>query len=556
VSSDDWSDDCPLSKYLVVNMNNNPTDQSHNLENSMSDQYNGEIEFHQAVEDNIVDPGNMNSIEGGEMSSLSRPNDIESDVNQSKIVKMTDISSDEFLNKFMDRIGNVILDTTRGMFDELKAEIRGVKDEVKELKNEMKLIDLRVNKRLDDTINKYDVILDENKTKIEDINAKLTSVNSDLQVINQNITNHDEKFVSVESKMNKIEGMVTPGYNVNKHESANINGFLKEQEKWKQTFRLEIESQIRYEVTVLDEKIDSNFKLIKGELIDLRNELCKEIRELRGTPETLVKNNQSEKINRKDDPIGLVKQTSNVAEMYLVEFSGEIEQYVHPMYFLKFAKKFSEISENIWETDKLILLKYLKGPANSWAREVIMSLNSYDDFELAFKRQYWNKTIQRQFENDLLGEGDFVPGKSDLSTYVLKYYEKNSYLDRPFTMSEFINEIARHLPQSIGLSLATARDINSKSDLEMLLRQLSKVVDDKQVIDNKFESKKPAVDTKQNYPKHFENRKGYGYHQGTSHNSFQQQRNSHGGYRDHNENKSENSNRPKFNADQGASNQK
>jgi hypothetical protein len=69
-SSSVSSDDCPLRKYLEFEMENK---HSHNLENlnSMSEQYNAEIEFHEAVEINILDPCNMKSVEGGEVNSLN-----------------------------------------------------------------------------------------------------------------------------------------------------------------------------------------------------------------------------------------------------------------------------------------------------------------------------------------------------------------------------------------------------------------------------------------------------------------------------------------------------
>lgn len=72
----------------------------------------------------------------------------------------------------------------------------------------------------------------------------------------------------------------------------------------------------------------------------------------------------------------------------------------------------------------LIILKYLKEPAGTWAREWMLCWGSYEEFEAAFKIQYWNNKFQRHFENSLLGPGNFLRGKMNLMSYVLSYYER------------------------------------------------------------------------------------------------------------------------------------
>lgn len=62
-------------------------------------------------------------------------------------------------------------------------------------------------------------------------------------------------------------------------------------------------------------------------------------------------------------------------------------------------------------------------------REGIVTVDKNNEFEPVYKRKYKNSCIQRQFENKLLGRGNFVPGKTDLVSYVLQCYDTKLYLD-------------------------------------------------------------------------------------------------------------------------------
>jgi hypothetical protein len=123
----------------------------------------------------------------------------------------------------------------------------------------------------------------------------------------------------------------------------------------------------------------------------------------------------------------------------------------------------------------LTILKYLKGSAGTWAREWMLCWEKYQEFEEAFKRQIWNRKIQREIENDLLGNGNFVWGSTDLMSYVLSYYEKCSYLDNQIPMNEFVAAIAHHLPSTLSIPLITAKNINDKEELIGLIKKLASI---------------------------------------------------------------------------------
>lgn len=174
----------------------------------------------------------------------------------------------------------------------------------------------------------------------------------------------------------------------NKSELSSFkSGFEIEQNKWKNSFREQIADQIRTELgdnaAVIKTKLDEQ----KTALVEIRNQLSREISEIRDKTSTPILKPSSDQTNTETNNKveTQVKESVSNAEAYLIEFHGEYERIIHPMYFLKVAKQYCEVSVNTWEYDKLVLLRFLKHSANMWAREVILTLDSYNDFEQAFK---------------------------------------------------------------------------------------------------------------------------------------------------------------------------
>lgn len=588
VSDSGSSEDLPLSKLIEPSVNE--------LDEYAVMHNNAEIEIHEQIDRQMLkvsysssdfDEGGKSQVEvGNEQNELTRPN-------------MVGTYSDDFLNKLLDGVMsrtermfsslNQKIENTNQKIDSLteanqnidvrlnnieiqirevdskvETEIRGVKTEMKAMEERLdkkfNSYEQRCNEKLEQTVSKCSEMYEVVNNRAGSVEEKLTSVIQRVESVEKVAVIDKGVLTEVKGKLDKVEHLFYEQNKVAKRESEKVNNFLAEQNSWKSSFRVEINNQLTTELASLDENVDKKFKLSKSELVEVRNELCKEIRELRGEFQGSMPKNSGVCSKSVDSGL-LMKQTSSIAEMYLIEFRGENEQYVHPMYFLKFAKKFSEVSENSWETNKLVLLKYLKGPANQWARDVIMFLHSFDDFESAFKRQYWSKNIQRHFENDLLGKGDFIQGKTDLCLYVLRYFDKNSYLDRPYTMSEFISEIARHLPSSIGLALATAKEVNSKNDLELLLKQLTNIAKSKartgQEHESDVRSGNFANEGSQNRPRNFDNGRGsYNRFRGQRGNMSYQQRQNNGGYRSYDGANNDNQPRPSGSRDEGQINEK
>lgn len=97
----------------------------------------------------------------------------------------------------------------------------------------------------------------------------------------------------------------------------------------------------------------------------------------------------------------------------------------------------------------LNILKHLKGEAETWCKHKIDLWENEEIFVMDFKNKYWLFIKQKDFENKLMGRGDFDATKQDLSTYEMDYYHTAAYLNHPFDIQVFIDFISRHLPYNI-----------------------------------------------------------------------------------------------------------
>lgn len=495
--SESSEDSIPLSQF-----------RSNSLNEKISQENNGEIEIHQLIDSSeftinhideqsklvSMDRGSSgldhDEVGGTESNNLINVDDkfslAELHAKMSKMMDMLLFMTENYPTKDdVDRSIDKFIQETKQDHNCLNSKIGALESKVKSNENQIEGIVVNVdeigkdvskcNKEFDKCVSELTNSCGANKTELgEKLGTVVVEVKKGIKKLEEQFSAHTHDLICA-------------------HKT-----FESEQAKWRGAFRAQVDEQLRHEVSRHEEEVNNKLGLSHKDLMDIRDNLLKEIEELKGQNSRVEPPQfQSNMGISNDNRESVIKNTNNLAEMYLVDFHGETERFIHPMYYLKFARKFNEVSGNTWEVNKLILLKYLKGHANIWMREIVMTLESYKDFENAFKRRYWGKGIQRQFENELLGKGEFIPGKSDLIEYVMKYYDKNSYLDRPLSMSDFISEIARHLPQSLGLSLTTARDINTKLDLEVLLNQLSSVTqgNTKPVVNNR-ENNRPFTDSR------------------------------------------------------------
>lgn len=342
-----------------------------------------------------------------------------------------------------------------------------------ELKSDIQSIraDMQVNSaKLDEVRDEMNGLRREvNEFKAE-IRTELNGTNNEIMILKVEVKAMNESIEGVENRAEQIAGK--------------CNEEMQERrEKCVRTAEA-IENRVRVEQGQLSDRIEKiEGKMVERVATEVTN-VVKDVKEsINGQATELIAiENRVKALEgdciRENRRGGLKRRVSDAvdnAEEYLVEYKGVNDKDIHPMYYLKFAKKFCEVSGNHWESDKLSLLKSLKGDANSWARENIMLIDSYEEFEEGFRRKFWSRPQQRHYENDLMGSGNFIPGRTDLVTYVLRFFQNNQYLDRPLEIKDFLKEIAKHLPKGMGVILATTKEISGKDSLEAFLRQLADV---------------------------------------------------------------------------------
>ena len=163
------------------------------------------------------------------------------------------------------------------------------------------------------------------------------------------------------------------------------------------------------------------------------------------------------------------------ADMYILDFDPAMES-VHPMYFLKFVKKYVDVSSDIWETKLLYIYNHLKGDAGRWAQRYLTEWEDYQQFEKAFRNRFWGTEAQDKFESRLKSRGNFRVGKDSLCQYVMDAYTTTTYLDKKYDIMTFLQYISKHLPMMVRSSMIM-KDISTFEELEKMMRQLEESLD-------------------------------------------------------------------------------
>ena len=376
----------------------------------------------------------------------------------------------------------------------LENKIPVVEQKVETLNSEIKVTKSEMNDRLAKIDNKFE----ETNLKFEKVHTRLNKCEerqdeTDSRInreVGLGLNKTDDNFKSISDRPNviqtnnelkKLNERTVALENVIKSRSVNenlIDEYIKKQEQHEQE-TIVMTNKIK-NLEIEKELINAKLSRVETKLSELSNEIKQK------SQNTCVVNSDS-------------KSVSNIsanAELFLTEFNNEVGS-VHPMIYLKFAKKFIEVSGDNWEIQLLYLIKYLKGEPESWARQHVDRFNNFDQFEIEFKRKFWGHVRQREFECDLMGNGSFKVGlsKSDVQSYVMNYYEINKMLDKPISMEMFLKHICRHLPESSAAAvqmIMTIKEITSEQELEAMCRNLSNIHDKESLPVNKqgqYESK-------------------------------------------------------------------
>lgn len=336
--------------------------------------------------------------------------------------------------------------------------------------------------RIDDLSNKFDKVSEEMKSRTEIVEVKLSEVCERVEHLELEVqTKHDLCVKLINDKCSVVS-------NESKKNRDNIAELKVAVDN--------VESDLKVVASTSREGVDKNMRLIdrcinkqknfedryESEAIVVNNRIESLEKDRPNIDEEIKK--LSKKIESKITSIGLgnfeVKSLSTIsanAELFLVKFENE-QSGIHPMTFLKYVDKFVEVSGDNWEVQLLNIIKYLRGEPENWARQNLDKLNTFENFKREFKKKYWGVIRQRQFEHELMGQGEFNNSRLDFATYVLKYYDINKMLDKPMTIEMFLNYICKHVPESLGASIQsvmTVKEIKNEQEMEAMCRNIGLV---------------------------------------------------------------------------------
>ncbi|KAG8324017.1 hypothetical protein J6590_102286 [Homalodisca vitripennis] len=329
----------------------------------------------------------------------------------------------------------------------------------------------QLNDKFDGLNNKMDEVKTDIYNKMDDLKTDIYSKMDDVQT---GMTQIEQKLnTKIENVQSELKGEIKVVGEEVETKIAKVN----------QKFDQEV-SQISSRVDEIVNKIDTHATEIlsikdyvgmsENTKVGLNGEESKS--NLKEESDLLVESNKVQTTVKsvKMEGSGLNQQPAcNImAELYLTEFD-EGNDRTHPMNFLKLAEKFTNSNQEHWETKLLYIVKYLKGEASEWARRNIDKWESFEQFKNDFKKRFWGITKQKDFENKLMGNGNFCEGKTDLTNYVLGYFDIAKKLDNQMDNLMFVGFICRHLPPHISASLAILQSLAGREELEVVLNQLS-----------------------------------------------------------------------------------
>lgn len=405
-------------------------------------------------------------------SQKSRPNspqqtNIENtqimDMFQTLMTKITEIktNNDNLKQELTQELTQQIKTNNANLTQTMNDRFNKLEREMKEQSREVGLKLGKVNDRLDNV--EVDV-----QTK-HDLCVKL--VNDKFSLANNEVKKNRDKTVEVEARVQVVESSLKAV------EKESRDELVKAKKSVDRCTSKQNQFEERYdnEAVVVTNRIESLEieRIVVTNRIDLlekdRPNLVKQIEQL------------NKKVENKLTSAGIInyetKSLSAIsanAELFLVNFENE-QSGIHPMTFLKYVDKFVEVSGDNWQIQLLNIIKYLKGEPEAWARQHIDKFNDFDSFRSEFKKKYWGVIRQRQFEHELMGQGNFNISRLDLATYVSKYFEINKMLDKPMSIDMFLNYMCKHVPESLGAAIQTVmtvKNITNESEMETMCKNI------------------------------------------------------------------------------------
>jgi len=284
------------------------------------------------------------------------------------------------------------------------------------------------------------------------------NMNNIVDVINKNSLNYESRFKGLNEKLETVKELAeTKQTHTHEHTDIECINCLDLCNMTKQSID-SINSKLQ------DEARDKNEKLSK-----LNQDLELKYKDLENKHKVL-----ESKLSRPYAEVSTVPLTNQVrieAELYLINFFPNKSE-PHPVYFLKLAQKYVDVTSGPWENKLLQIIKHLQGDSGIWARKQMSLWENFQQFSSSFKRRYWSMGDQQLFVSKLMGEGNYNEKTDNLTSYIMDLYHVTQYLDQKIDTNVFLAYVSRHVPPMLRSTIATASGINSAESLEAFLSQL------------------------------------------------------------------------------------
>lgn len=112
--------------------------------------------------------------------------------------------------------------------------------------------------------------------------------------------------------------------------------------------------------------------------------------------------------------------------------------------FLKDVKQDLGRKISNWEQAKVTLRTYLVGTASEWYETCEDEMESFEQFEVQFKRRFWSSVIQNNYRREL-EVGTYDPnGRLNPVEYLISKYKLAKQLDTHISEEQFVLTISRH----------------------------------------------------------------------------------------------------------------
>ena len=187
---------------------------------------------------------------------------------------------------------------------------------------------------------------------------------------------------------------------------------------------------------------------------------------LKRQDETITQNikEQDRKIDDNIKRLDQLPHTSNSANTYthtnIITKTDELYYYgdsrMHPKIFItRLQQQLQNTKHNM--TIKQFIQEKLRGDAELWFQMVEERIDTFDQFETLFIKQYWGESNQRKIRANLFN-GKYTESEGiSREKYIIRKIYNIRYLEPKFTEDEMVRYLARHFNDDIHNVIITQR---------------------------------------------------------------------------------------------------